>query len=171
MEFVTPNVTNLITTAVGFILFVWVLRKFAWGPVLGLLDERRGKIEGDYATAEKHLEDAEQLKVEFESKLADIKTLEREKVQEAVKRGEELADGIVGKAKSGADQIRVKADQDIEIEFSKAQIDLRDSVVKMAIGAAEKVIGEALNDDVHRRLVTEYIDTLEKGGAGRDDHA
>ena len=55
MEFVTPNVTNLITTAVGFILFVWVLGKFAWDPVLGLLDERRGKIEGDYAAAEKHL--------------------------------------------------------------------------------------------------------------------
>ena len=41
MEFVTPNITNLLTTAVGFILFVWVLAKFAWGPVLGLLDDRR----------------------------------------------------------------------------------------------------------------------------------
>ena len=165
MEFVTPNVTNLITTAVGFILFVWVLGKFAWDPVLGLLDERRGKIEGDYAAAEKHLEDAEQLKVEFESKLADIKTIEREKVQEAVKRGEELADGIVGKARSGADEIRVKADQDIEIEAQKAQIQLRDSVVTMAIGAAEKVISERLDDDLHRKLITDYIEAMEKGGS------
>jgi F0F1-type ATP synthase membrane subunit b/b' len=59
----------------------------------------------------------------------------------------------------------VKADQDIEIESQKAQIQLRDSVVTMAIGAAEKVIGERLDDDVHRRLITEYIDTLEKGGS------
>jgi F-type H+-transporting ATPase subunit b len=164
MEFVTPNWTNLLTTAFGFILFVWVLRKFAWGPILGLLDERRGKIEGDYEAAEKHLADAEQLKVEFESKLADIKTLEREKVQEAVKRGEVTADGIVDKARAGADEIRRKADQDIEFEAQKAQIELRDSVVSLAIGAAEKVIGERLDDDLHRRLITEYIDGLEKGG-------
>jgi len=171
MEFVTPNWTNLLTTAFGFILFVWVLRKFAWGPILGLLDERRGKIEGDYETAEKHLADAEQLKAEFESKLADIKTLEREKVQEAVKRGQDLADGLVDKARTGAAEIRVKADQDLEIEVSKAQIELRDSVVKMAVGAAEKVIGERLDDDLHRRLITEYIDELEKGGQRGDDHA
>jgi len=172
MEFVTPNWTNLLTTAFGFILFVWVLRKFAWGPILGLLDERRGKIEGDYEAAEKHLADAEQLKVEFESKLSDIKTLEREKVQEAVKRGEDMADGIVDKARAGADEIRVKAGQDIEIEASKAQIQLRDSVVTLAMGAAEKVIGERLDDDLHRKLITEYIDELEKGGSPEvGDHA
>ena len=80
MEFVTPNITNLLTTVVGFLLFVWVLAKFAWGPVLGLLDDRRNKIEGDYAAAEKNLTEAEQLKGEFELKLTDIKAIEREKV-------------------------------------------------------------------------------------------
>jgi F-type H+-transporting ATPase subunit b len=169
MEFVTPNWTNLLTTAFGFILFVWVLRKYAWGPVLGLLDERRGKVEGDYEAAEKHLSDAEQLKVDFESKLSDIKTLEREKVQEAVKRGEEVADGIVVKARTGAEEIRVKADQDIEIESQKARIELRDSVVTMAIGAAEKVIDERMDDDLHRKLITDYIEVLEKGGHSKGD--
>ena len=88
----------------GFIFFVWILAKFAWGPILDLLDERRDKIDGDYAAAEKNLAEAEQLKGEFELKLADIKVIEREKVQEAVKRGEDMADGIVGKARSQADE-------------------------------------------------------------------
>jgi len=160
MEFVTPNITNLLTTAVGFLLFVWVLAKFAWGPILDTLDNRREKIEKDYAAAEKNLSEAEELKGEFELKLADIKVIERERVQEAVKRGEGLADGIVTKARHNADETRHKVEQDLELEAHKAQLELRDSVVAMAIGAAEKVIGERLDDDVHRRLISEYIDNI-----------
>ena len=166
MDFVTPNITNLLTTAVGFVIFVMILAKFAWGPILGLLDARRQKIEGDYAAAEKNLADAEQLKGEFESKLADIKSIERERVQEAVKRGEGIADGIVHKARSEAEAAVTKAEQDIEIEAHKAQLELRDSVVAMAIGAAEKVIGTKLDDAMHRKLITEYIDGLDKTGSG-----
>lgn len=166
MDFVTPNLVNLLTTAVGFIIFVMVLRRFAWGPILNLLDARRQKIEGDYAAAEKNLADAEQLKGEFESKLADIKSIERERVQEAVKRGEGIADGIVHKARSEAESAVAKAEQDIEIEAHKAQLELRDSVVAMAIGAAEKVIGTKLDDAMHRKLITEYIDELDKTGSG-----
>ena len=71
----------------------------------------------------------------------------------------------MGKARTSADEIRTKAEQDIEIESHKAQIELRDSVVSMAIGAAEKVIGEKLNDDLHRKLIQEYIDSLGGGGS------
>lgn len=164
MEFVTPNITNLLTTAVGFLIFVWVLAKFAWGPILGMLDERRETIQGDYAAAEKNLEEAEQLKVEFESKLQDIKVIEREKVQEAVARGEGLAKSIVDKANEDAAGRKAKASQDIEIEAHQAQLVLRDSVVAMAVGAAEKVIGERLDDELHRKLIQQYID--EMGTAG-----
>ena len=163
MEMVMPKLPQLLTTAVGFIFFVMILGKFAWGPILNVLDERRGKVEDDYASAEKNLADAEQLKGEFESKLADIKAIEREKVQEAVKRGEVLADSIVTKARTSADDTKNKAAQDIELETHKAQIELRDSVVAMAIGAAEKVVGERLDDDLHRKLISEYIDGLDGG--------
>ncbi len=163
MEMVMPKLPQLLTTAVGFFFFVLILGKFAWGPILNVLDERRGKVEDDYAAAEKNLADAEQLKGEFESKLADIKAIEREKVQEAVKRGEELADSIVTKARTNADDTKSKAAQDIELETHKAQIELRDSVVAMAIGAAEKVVGERLDDNLHRKLISEYIDGLDGG--------
>ena len=68
-----------------------------------------------------------------------------------------IADGIEKKARTHADETRQKAAQDIDIEAQKAQIELRDDVVSMAIGAAEKVIGERLDDDLHRKLITEYI--------------
>jgi len=164
MEMVMPKLPQLLTTALGFIFFVLILGKYAWGPILNVLDERRDKVEDDYVQAEKNLADAEQLKGDFESKLNDIKVIEREKVQEAVKRGEDLADSIVVKARTSADDTRQKAEQDIELEAQKAQIELRDSVVSIALGAAEKVIGERLDDDLHRKLISEYIDGLTSDG-------
>lgn len=160
MDMVMPKLPQLLTTAVGFLLFVWVLAKFAWGPILNLLDERRAKIETDYAKAEKNLAESETLRGEFELKLADIKVIERERIQEGVKRGEQLGEGIVAKARQSADETRAKAERDIDLEAHKAQIQLRDTVVTMAIGAAEKVIGERLDDQLHRKLIQEYIDRL-----------
>ena len=160
MEMVLPKIPQLLTTILGFVLIVLVLKKFAWGPILDILDQRRDKIKSDFAEAEQNLQEAEQLKGNFENKLGDIKVIEREKIQEAVKRGEELATGIVTDARSQADTTRLKADADLEIEAQKARLELRDSVVNMAIGAAEKVIGERLDDDKHRKLIQEYIDNL-----------
>jgi len=164
MEMVMPKLPQLLTTALGFIFFVLILGKYAWGPILDALDQRRDKVEGDYVAAEKNLAESEQLKADFTSKLADIKGIEREKVQEAVHRGEELADSLVTKARASADETKRKAEQDIELEAHKARIDLRDSVVAMALGAAEKVIGERLDDDLHRKLISDYIDELHPDG-------
>lgn len=164
MDMVLPKLPQLLTMALGFGIFVWVLAKFAWGPIIDLLDARREKIDGDYAAAEKNLSDADALKGDFESKLADIKAIEREKVQEAVKKGEEIADDIVVKARTSAEETKKKAEQDIDLEAHKAQLELRDTVVNMAIGAAEKVIGERLDDDMHRKLISDYIDSLPASG-------
>lgn len=166
MEMVIPKIPQLLTQMAGFIILVLILKKFAWGPILDLLDQRREKIDGDYKAAEKSLADAEQLKGDFELRLTDIKVIERERVQEAVKRGESLAEGIVGKARHQADEVKTKAEQDIEIETQKAQLELRDSVVSMAIGAAEKVIGERLDDALHRKLIQDYIDSIGTAGSG-----
>ncbi len=160
MDMVIPKLPQLLTTLVGFLLAIWILKKYAWGPVLDLLDQRRETIQKDYSDAEKSLADADGLKAGFEAKLADIKVIERERIQEAVKKGEELATGIEAEARDQAVVTRQKGEQDLEIETQKAQLQLRDSVVNMAIGAAEKVVRDKLDDDYHRKLIQEYIDNL-----------
>jgi len=159
-----PNWPQLLTTVVGFLLLVWIMRKFAWGPILDLLDQRREKIDSDYKAAERELGSAESLKADFETKLSEIKVIERERVQEAVKKGELLADGIVTKARAEVDQSKAKSLADLEMEARKAQKQLRDDVVDLAIGAAEKLIGERLDDDKHRQLIQRYIDELALDG-------
>ncbi len=154
------DLPQVLTNILGFVIVVLILRRLAWRPILDFLDARREKIRKDYTDAERAVADAEQMRADFEHKLADIKVIERERVQEAVKRGEGVAGGIVAEARTKADATLAKAKADIDTEVEKAQISLRDDVVRMAIQAAEKVIGERLDDESHRRLIREYIDSL-----------
>jgi F-type H+-transporting ATPase subunit b len=150
----------LLTNIVAFLIFFWVLRKYAWGPLLSMLDARREKVRSDYAAAEKELQDAEGLKAEFEAKLAEIRDLEREKVQEAVKRGEAIADRLEEEARSKADSFREKAEADLDREVRAARLGLRERTVDMALQAAELVIKEKLDERKHRQLVEDFISRL-----------
>jgi len=154
------NIPVVLTNIAGFVIVVWILAKFAWGPILDMLDARRDKIAGDFAEAEQARGDAESLRGDFESKLGEIKAIEREKVQEAVVRGEEIADRLKGEAQAKAETALDKARQDIDVETQKAQLSLRDDVVNLALSSAEKLVNQKLDDDTHRRLISEYIDEL-----------
>ena len=150
----------VLTTVIGFLIVVWILGKLAWGPILDLLDQRREKIKTDYADAAKARDDADGLRGEFELKIGEIKVIERERVQEAVKKGEELAGRLKAEARTQADSTLDKARQDIEVEAQKAQIELRDRVVDLAIRSSEKLIKQKLDDETHRKLIRDYIDSL-----------
>ncbi len=154
------DVPVILTTVIGFLIVVWILKKYAWGPVLDLLDARREKIRSDYAAADTARDDASKLKDEFEVQLGSIKVIEKERVQEAVKRGEDLADRIQAEARQKAEATLDKARTDLEVETRNAQVELKDQVVDLAIGAAEKLIGQKLDDQTHRKLVQDYIEDL-----------
>ena len=150
----------LVTNIVAFVIFVWLLRKWAWGPLIAMLDERKAKIRGDFATAEGKVAEAEQLRSDFEAKLAEIKGLEREKLQEATRRGEDLAARLEAEAKDKANNILGKGEAELQREVASARSELRAQVVTMAIGAAEMLIKHKLDDARHRQLVEDYIQSL-----------
>ena len=150
----------LVTNIVAFVIFVWLLRKWAWGPIISMLDERKDKIQGDFATAEGKVAEAEQLRSDFEARLAEIKGLEREKLQEATKRGEDLAARLEAEARDKANNILGKGEAELQREFASARSELRAQVVTMAIGAAEMLIKDRLDDAKHRQLVEDYIQSL-----------
>jgi F-type H+-transporting ATPase subunit b len=150
------------TNIIGFVIVVLVLRKLAWGPMLDMLDARRDKISADFNEASTARTDAEKIRTDLEAQLVDIKVIERERIQEAVKKGEEIADRVQGEAQAKAVATMEKAEHDIEVETQKAQMQLRDQVVDLAIKSSEKLLGKELDDDAHRKLIRDYIDGLEE---------
>jgi F-type H+-transporting ATPase subunit b len=150
----------LFTNIVAFLIFLFLLRKFAWGPLMSLLDARREKIKADYAAAAGKLGEAEQLRADYDAKLAEIKALERERLQEAVKRGEEISGRLQEEARAKAGDFLGRAEAELEREVGAARLELRAQVVTLALGAAEKLMKEKLDDAKHRQLVENFIQEL-----------
>ena len=78
------DVRQVITQILGFLIMVWVLRKYAWGPLLGMLEARRQKIAGEFQAADRLKAEAVELKNRYELELRSIEGHARQRLQEAV---------------------------------------------------------------------------------------
>ncbi|MBD3168974.1 MAG: F0F1 ATP synthase subunit B [candidate division Zixibacteria bacterium] len=152
---------QLVTHALGFLLAVWILKKFAWGPLLNLLDERKQKIQGEFDDIERQKEEMTRLTEEYQKKLDDIDAEARKRLQEAVSEGQKIAAEIKDQAKNEQKEIVAKAKQQIDAEIAAARTQLRNDMVNMAIQAASKAIEEKMDDEKQRKLISDFIEDLE----------
>lgn len=155
------EIQQILTQALGFIILLFLLKKFAWKPLLSLLDERRDKISSEFSNIERVKTEIGRLENDYRSKLADIDAQARQKIQESVLEGQRIAVELQEKAREDANKTLEKAKANIEIEVAKARAELRNQMTNIAIKAAEKILKEDLNDDRHKRLVMGFIENVE----------
>lgn len=160
INLLAPHWQEVITHAVGFTAAVLVLRRYAWRPILGLIDERRGKIQSAFDSIDREKHTNDELRAEYQQQLRSIDAQARAKIQEAVTEGQKVASEIRDHARQEARDVMARARQEIETEHAKAEIALKEDLVGMAMSAAEKVIRSRLDEDMHRRLIEDAIDEL-----------
>jgi F-type H+-transporting ATPase subunit b len=159
MEFVWQQA---LTHAVGFLITVWILKRFAWGPLLALLEERRNKIIDEFKNIDEEKAITAQLTADYETKLKEIDVERRAKLVEAVNEGKKIAEEIKLTARDEVKEIRAKTKADLVREVAKAKTQLKNDMVAMTVTAAEKIINEKLDDAKHRELIGGFIDNVEK---------
>jgi F-type H+-transporting ATPase subunit b len=156
------DLQQALTHLVSFLIAVWLLKKFAWGPLLNLLDERRNKILGDFEKIEDEKKGVETLTAEYEAKLKEIDNERRAEIVKAVDEGKKIASEIKAQAQQDAHALTEKTKVDLEREVDKAKVTLRDDMVSMTVVATEKIIRERLDDTKHRELIKDFMQGLEK---------
>ena len=151
----------VLTQILGFIILLWVLRAFAWGPLIGLLEERRRKIAGEFEEADRRKADAAVLKARYEQELKGIEALTRQRILEAVTEGQRVAAEIKSQAHADAAARLTRADEEITHDQEKARVVLKQQVAALSIRTAEKILREKLDDPAQRRLVERFIDEVD----------
>ncbi len=159
MEFVWQQA---LTHAVGFLITVWILKRFAWGPLLALLEERRNKIADEFKNIDEEKAKTAQLTADYEARLKEIDAERRAKLVEGVNEGKKIAKEIESAARDEAKVISIKAKADLVREVAKAKVQLKNDMVAMTVTAAERIINEKLDDAKHRELIGSFIDNVEK---------
>jgi len=152
----------LLTHAVGFIIALWILKKFAWKPIMNILEERRQKIQGDFDKAADDRKKSEELLAQYEEKLKEIDAEARARIQEAVKEGQNVATEIKEAARKDSKELIERAKSELDRDVQKARIQLKEDIVRMTLSATEKMISEKLDEQKHRDLISNFIDEVEK---------
>ncbi|MDH7482246.1 MAG: F0F1 ATP synthase subunit B [Armatimonadota bacterium] len=145
----------------GFILLWIVLARYLFRPVLAFLDERQRQIKLAIDNANEERAKAEQLRAEFEQRMASIEAEARSRVQAAVREANAAKEEILAEARNRAESILQRGQEDLAREREKILAQLREEVVNISLAAAGKVIGEALDEERHRKLVSDFIEKLE----------
>lgn len=157
-QLIDPKI--LVTQVIGFLIVLWVLKRYAWKPVLGLLEERRARIANDVASAERLRHEAERIKAEYEEQLRGIEVQARQRIQAAIGEGQKVADEIRAHAHRDARAITEKAKADLDMEYKKARAQLREEMVAMSLGAAERLLQTRMDAPEHKKLVDRFLDEL-----------
>jgi len=158
MNLIDPR--QVLTQILGFLILMWMLRKFAWGPVLAMLEARREKIAGEFREAEKRKADAEALRARYEQELRGIEAQARQRLQESIAEGQKVAAEIKAQANVEAAQRIERAGDEIAREREKAKEILKEQIISLSMRSAEKILRQKLDDPAQRKLAGEFIDEV-----------
>jgi F-type H+-transporting ATPase subunit b len=146
MSLLTPHLGFFIWTLVAFIVVLYLLRKFAWKPILKSLDERESNIANSIATAERVRAEMAQLKSENEELLAKA----REERAQILKEARDIKDKIINEAKESAkteaNKIIAETQAAIEVKKMAVLIDVKNQLGKMVIDVSQKVLRKELEN-------------------------
>lgn len=159
-EFLNINFFTALFTLFNTIALFLVLKRFLFGPVMKMIDDRQKEIDTMYADADCAKSNARELEEQYRQKLAVAADTGERMVKEAVERGHLREEEIIRNANREADAIRQKANADISREKKKAVNDAKNEISEIAMAIAEKVVGRELNASDHADIVEQFITQL-----------
>lgn len=147
----------VLAQVVNFFILFYVLKKFAYGPVLKMLEDRSKKIEKGMKDAEASTKKL----VEIEEKEKEVLTNARKEAQEIIKKSEEQAiknkEAILLEAKNQSDMMIKRAQEKIEEEKNKIMAEVKSEVAGLVMLATEKIVGEKANSESDKKIIEEVI--------------
>jgi F-type H+-transporting ATPase subunit b len=161
---ITPFSINpglIIWTLVVFGILMAILWKFGWPALLKSVEEREARIAKQLGDAERANAEAAKLLEQHKAALAQARAEAQEIVAVAKSVAQKEREQLLARTREEQEQLLERARRDIEAEKEKAILALRREAVELSIAAATKLVGSNLDNDANRRLVTDYLASLE----------
>lgn len=153
---------QVVTQIISFLVMLWVLRRYAWEPLLKIMEDRRNKIQADFNAIKEQRADADKFRRQYDEKLKNVDIEARAIVREAVEKGRILSGEIENEAKVNARRMMAKTQDDLQQEIHKAKIQLKDDLVNLTLLATRKIIGTSMNPEQEKKLIGKFIEESEK---------
>jgi len=149
----------LLWTIITFAVLLLILWKAAWKPIIEALDNRAEKVRGDIEQAEKSRQEAETLLVEHKELMSNAKKEAGDIIAKGKEEAEIVKNDIIEKASKESKDIVAKMKREIDLAKEQALVEIKNDIVLLSIGIAEKIIDKNLNEKDQLEIVE---DTLNK---------
>lgn len=146
----------------SFGILFFVLYKFAFPGILGILEEREKKIKDSLDQAERHRAESERALKTYEAKLSAAAKEAEAILAAAQERAQRLLDENEQRMSAEAERIKGDATREIDHERRKAVQDIRNQTTELALMVAEKVVQRSLTDADQRKFADEALSALSK---------
>ena len=157
MDLVTHDVGLLFWTFCSFVILYFLLKKFAWKPILGTVNDREASIREALLAAENAKKEMENLKSDNEKILKEAKIERENMLKDAREIKTKLIADAENQAKEQASKLIESAQLAIQNEKNSAMSELKQTVVELSVGIAEKVISSELDDKNKQLKVVENM--------------
>jgi len=156
------NTGVIFWTVLIFGVLMILLWRFAWPTILKSVEERERRIQKQLEDAERANSEAHRLLEEHKKTIAGARTEAQDMIAKAKVVAQKERELLLAKAREEYEALLARARKDIDAEKEKAIVALRREAVELSIAAAAKVIDANLDTEANRRLVTEYLASLEQ---------
>ena len=159
MDLVTPEFGLIFWTSITFLVLLFILKKFAWKPILGAVSEREKGIKDALTSAVEARKEMENLQADNERILKEARAEREAMLKDARELKNKMIDDAKQDAKIEANKLITQAQAAIEAEKKAAVADLKSQVAQISISIAEKVVREELsNTEKQEKLVESMLD-------------
>ncbi|PWW08423.1 F-type H+-transporting ATPase subunit b [Paenibacillus cellulosilyticus] len=142
---------------VAFLILFWLLKRYAFGPLFGIMEQRKALIQSQLDNAENSRKQASQQLEEQKQALQQARKEAHDIIEQARATSSKQADDIIGTAKSEATRLKDDAVRDIDSEKNKAIAALRGEVGGMSVAIASKIIEKQIDEKSQEQLVDQYL--------------
>lgn len=163
-SFVKPEFGLIFWTVITFVILAFLLSRVAWKPLLGAVQERERSIEESLDRARKDREEAEKLLGEHKALIAEAHRERGQALDAARQEGEKLKNEVLEQARAQREQLLKQTESQVQAGLQQARTELRSLAADLAIQAAEKLLVKNLDGDTQRKLVEDYLESLERKG-------
>ncbi len=153
---------TLIAQVLNFLFLVFILAKFAYKPIINMMDERKNKIASDLESAEMAKAEAEQMKAEYAAQLATVRQEAQSIIDNARKTAQSVHDKLIAETKAEQEQIVASAKDAIALEKQQALGEVRAQVIKLSLVAAGKILEQKLGSAEDEKLAGSVVDKILK---------
>ncbi|WP_228547543.1 F0F1 ATP synthase subunit B [Filobacillus milosensis] len=151
------NTGDMLAQLVIFIVLLVLLKKFAWGPLMGVMKEREDHIASEIDTAENNRKEAERMMDEANAELKDARQNAHQIIEDAKQTAKTQESSILDDARQEAERIKESAREEIAQERDKAVQALQEQVATLSVQIASKVIEKELSANEQDQLIQEYL--------------